>query len=58
MEAIGGDVFPEDGVGAVDGGGSEGLPAGVDALVDLCAIRSRDGDGAAAVDGDGVEASG
>ena len=57
MEAIGGGVFPEDGVGAVDGGSSEGLPAGVDALMDLCAVVC-DGDGAAAVDGDDVEAGG
>ena len=57
MEAIGGGVFPEDGVGAVDGCSSEGLPAGVDALVDLCAVIG-DGDGAAAVDGDDVETSG
>ena len=57
MEAIGGDVFPEDGVGAVDGGGGEGLPAGVDALMDLLSVLGN-GLRTAAVDGDGVEASG
>ena len=57
MEAIGGDVFPEDGVGAVDGGSSEGLPAGVDALVDLFSVPG-DCLWAAVVDGDGIEAGG
>ena len=51
VEGVGRGVFPEEGVAAVDVGSSKSLPTGVNAVVELCAISSGDGNGVAAVDG-------
>ena len=57
VQAIGSFVLPKNGVYTINFCSSKGFPAVIDAFMDLCAVIG-DGDGAAAVDGDGVEASG
>ena len=49
MQLVGIGVFPEDVIGAVDVGSSEGLPTAVNTFMDMCAVGRLDSDGIAAV---------
>ena len=57
VERVGCGVFPEEGVGAIDVGSSEGLPTGANSVIDLSAVSGIDSNRVAAVDGDGEETS-